>query len=74
MGDAVRKIMHKEGSAGLWSNCNLKGRNEKLPFEASPVYKLFRRKYIFRVTTSREIRYLSWGWPYIVAVLDAVFY
>ena len=55
MGDAVRRILCKVGYAGLSSNYNLKGRMEKLPFEASPVYKLFRRKFIFRVTTSREI-------------------
>ena len=55
MDDAVRRILHKVGSAGLWSNYNLKGRMEKLPLEASPVYKLVRRKYVFRVTTSREI-------------------
>ena len=55
MGDADRRILCKVGSAGLWSNYNLKGRMEKLTFEASHVYKLGRRKYIFRVSTSREI-------------------
>ena len=55
MGDAVRRILRKVGSAGQWSNYNLKGLMKKIPFEASPVYTLVRRKYIFRVTTSREI-------------------
>ena len=55
MGGAVRRILHKVGSAGLWSNYNLKGRMAKIPFEASLLHKLVRRKYIFRVTTSREI-------------------
>ena len=55
MDDAVRRILHKVGSARLWSNYNLKGRMEKLPLEASPVYKLVSRMYMFRVTTSREI-------------------
>ena len=56
MGEAVRMTLHKVGSAGLWSDYNMKGRKEKLPFEASPVYKLVRRKYIFMVATNREIR------------------
>ena len=45
MGDAVGRILRKVGSAGLWSNYNLKGRMEN--YKAYPVYKLVRRKYIF---------------------------
>ena len=47
---------------------------EKLPLEASPVYKLVRQvsKYIFKVTTSRKIgqRLFSYAIPYIVEVLE----
>ena len=77
MGDAVRRILRKVESDRLWSNYNLNVRMEKHPFAASPVYKLVRRKYIFRVTTSQEIgRGFSCGIPYIVAVLEnyTVFY
>ena len=52
MGEAVRRILCKVETSGLWSNYNLNGRNEKLPFEASPVYTLVRRMHIYRVTTS----------------------
>ena len=53
MGDTVRRILRKVGTTGLWSRYNLKGRKDKLPFEASPVYKLLRSTYIFRVATAQ---------------------
>ena len=62
MGDADRRILRKVGSAGMWSNYNLKGRMEKLPFEAYHVYKLVRRSIFSGLPLVEKIGRIFFMW------------
>lgn len=40
VGDSVRRITRKIGTASLWSNFNMKGRKKKCSFEKLPLYNM----------------------------------